>query len=108
MADGRVIMLKITHLAMEVKEEVLVDDPENPVAVTAIDMYDLCGEGRVELIIGRRDGTVQVYSMPSDDNMFDVENRLIYSEVHDRHHQTFTHTYHFVQFNSMSHHFVLS
>lgn len=81
MADGRVVLLRITHLAMEVKEEVLVDDAEMRVAVTAIDTFDLCGEGRIELIVGRRDGTVQVYSLPSEDNMFDVENRLIYSEV---------------------------
>lgn len=81
MADGRVVLLKVTHLAMDVKEEVLVNDPENTVAVTAIDTYDLCGEGRIELILGRRDGTVQVYSLPSDDNMFDAESRLIYTEV---------------------------
>lgn len=81
MADGRIVQLKITHLANDVKEEVLVNDPDNTNAVTAIDTYDLSGEGRIELIFGRRDGTVQVYSLPNEENIFDVENRMIYNEV---------------------------
>lgn len=81
MADGRVVMLKITHYANDVKEETLVNDLENTNAVTAIDTYDLTGDGKIELILGRRDGSVQVYSLPSEDNVFDVETRLIYSEV---------------------------
>lgn len=81
MADGRIVQLKITHLANDVKEEVLVNDPDNTNAVTAIDTYDLSGEGRIELILGRRDGTVQVYSLPNEDNIFDIENRMIYNEV---------------------------
>lgn len=81
MADGRVVLLKITHFANEVKEEVLVNDSDNTNAITAIDTYDLCGTGKMELILGRRDGSVQVYSLPSEENIFDVEVRMIYNEV---------------------------
>lgn len=81
MADGRVVLLKIGHFANSVQEEVLINNLDNTNAVTAIDTYDLTGDGKIELIIGRRDGTVQVFSLPSEDNVYDVEIRQIYNEV---------------------------
>lgn len=47
--------------------EKLVDDKNNTSAVTCLDTYDLSDDGRDELVIGRRDGTVQVFTMNSDD-----------------------------------------
>lgn len=81
MADGRVILLKIGHFANSVQEEVLINNLDNTNAVTAIDTFDLTGDGKEELLIGRRDGTIQVFSLPSEDNIFDVEIRQIYNEV---------------------------
>lgn len=81
MADGRAVVFKIGHFANNFTQEVLINATENSSAITAIDTYDLTGDGRVELIIGRRDGAVQVFSLPTDDNVFDVEIRQIYNEV---------------------------
>lgn len=80
MADGRVVLFKIGVPANSFSEEVLVKEGDAN-AVTAIDTYDLTGDGKAELIVGRRDGTVQVYTMPTDDNVFDTEIRQIFNEV---------------------------
>lgn len=44
-------------------QEVLVDDKENTSAVTCIDTFDISDDGKEELLIGRRDGVVQVFTM---------------------------------------------
>lgn len=62
-------------------EEVLVKSTENSSAVTSLDTYDLSGDGKDDLLVGRRDGTVQVYSLPSEENEIDNEIRLVYNEV---------------------------
>lgn len=49
-------------------------------AITCIDTYDLTGEGNENLLIGRRDGSVQVFSLPAEDEV-DLEPREIYREV---------------------------
>lgn len=70
-------------LSHPVKEEILVKALENSSAVTALDTYQISGDDKDDLLVGRRDGTVQVFSMPSDDNENDNEVRLIYNEVSD-------------------------
>lgn len=82
MADGRVILFKIGVPANGYTEEVLLTERDAN-AITAIDTYDLNGDGKPELIVGRRDGTVQVFSMPNEDNVFDTEIRQIYNEASD-------------------------
>lgn len=82
MADGTVVAFKIGHFANNFTQEVLLKNKENWTAITAIDTYDLTGDGKVELIIGRRDGSVQVFSLPTEDNIFDAEIRQIYNEVY--------------------------
>lgn len=52
----------------------------NSSAVTSLDMFDLSGDGKEELLVGRRDGTVQVYNLPESHDI-DIENRMIYQEV---------------------------
>lgn len=81
MSDGRIVAVKIGSFGNNFTQEMVIDNEECSIAVTAIDTYDLTDDGKFELIIGRRDGTVQVFSLPTEDNMFDVEIRQIYSEV---------------------------
>lgn len=81
MTDGRVISFKIENFVNSFTEETLIDQNENSSAVTTIDAYDLTGDGKLELIVGRRDGTVQVFSLPSEENAFDLNVRQIYSQV---------------------------
>lgn len=54
---------------------------ENNTAVTTIDTYDLCSSGKDDLIVGRRDGTVQVFSLPPVDSEIDTEIREIFCDV---------------------------
>ncbi len=70
-----------SFVAFQVKEEILVNSSENSTAVTAIDTYDVCSSGKDDLIVGRRDGTVQVFSLPSIDSEIDTEIREIFCEV---------------------------
>lgn len=52
----------------------------NGSAVTALDTYDMSGDGKDELLVGRRDGIVEVYSLPTDNEM-DAEVRQLFSDV---------------------------
>lgn len=81
MTDGRVVLFRVTSAASTFDAEPLIDQNENAGAVTTIDSFDLTGDGKLDLIVGRRDGTVQVYSLPSEENTFDTIVRQIYSEV---------------------------
>ncbi|XP_055849640.1 Bardet-Biedl syndrome 7 protein homolog isoform X2 [Episyrphus balteatus] len=78
-ADGKIILYQFGPFTGEIKQRIMVDNVSNPWAVTCIDTYDLSGDGRDELIIGRRDGTVQVFTMSNDEDI-DVECRQLYSE----------------------------
>lgn len=62
------------------KQEVLVDTKDNTSAVTCLDSYDLLADGKDELIVGRRDGTIQVYTMMLENNEFLMDCQQIYSE----------------------------
>ncbi len=63
-----------------VKQEVLVDTKDNTSAVMCLDTYDLLADGKDELIVGRRDGTVQVYTIMLENNEFMMETQQIFSE----------------------------
>lgn len=58
----------------------LVSADANCSAVTSLDMFDMSGDGKEDLLVGRRDGTVQVFNIPEEQ---DTENeiRQIYNEV---------------------------
>lgn len=43
-------------------------------------MFDLSADGKEELLVGRRDGTVQVFNIPESHDM-DNDIRMIYNEV---------------------------
>lgn len=62
-------------------EEILVDDPEHNSAISCLNTYDLTGDGKEELILGRRDGVLQIYSMKSEDNEIDLESSQLFIEV---------------------------
>ncbi|XP_070507976.1 BBSome complex member BBS7-like [Chironomus tepperi] len=81
-SDGRVALFRINPMIMEVKQEILIETKENLSAVTCLDTFDLYGDGKEELIIGRRDGTIQVYSMALENNEFDGMDcqQLLYEE----------------------------
>lgn len=81
MTDGRVVLFRVGTFVSNFTEETLVEPSENASAVTTIDVFDLTGDGKVELIVGRRDGSIQVYSLPSEENTFDLSVRQIYNEV---------------------------
>lgn len=77
-ADGKIVLFRI---GSDVKQEVLVDETGNSSAVTCIDTYDISGDGKDDLLVGRRDGTVQVYTMNTDDNEINLESQQIFKEV---------------------------
>lgn len=78
----------VTHF-VTVKETVLIQADLGSSAITALDLFDMSGEGRDDLLVGRRDGTVEVFSIPEDDDSGDAdaaastvhsEMRQLYSE----------------------------
>lgn len=79
-ANGKVVMFHINLLVSEVKRETLVEDTDNLSAVTCLGTFDLSGDGKDELIVGRRDGTLQVFTMHTDEYEFDMECTQIYRE----------------------------
>lgn len=66
-------------------EEVLVKSNESTSAVTAMDTFDMSGDGNDDLLVGRRDGTVQVFNIPDniDDAAADIDTevRQFYCDV---------------------------
>jgi Bardet-Biedl syndrome 7 protein len=64
-----------------VKQETLIEMKDNLSAVTCLDTFDLYGNGREELIVGRRDGTIQVHSMMLENNELEIDcQQLLYEE----------------------------
>jgi Bardet-Biedl syndrome 7 protein len=64
-----------------VKQEILVDSKDIMSAVTCLDTFDLYGDGKEELIVGRRDGTIQVYTTTLESNEMELDNQqLLYEE----------------------------
>lgn len=68
------------NFALSVKQETLVNSKDNLSAVTCLDTFDLYGDGKEELIVGRRDGTIQVFTTTLDVNEFEVDNQQLLFE----------------------------
>lgn len=64
------------------KQETLVEAKDNlSAAVTCLDSFDLYGDGKEELIVGRRDGTIQVFTTMLENNEFEMDcQQLLYEE----------------------------
>lgn len=65
-----------------VKQETLIESKDNLSAVTCLDSFDMHGDGKEELIIGRRDGTVQVFAtMLHENSEFETDcQQLLFEE----------------------------
>lgn len=49
--------------------------------MTCLDTFDIYGDGKEELIVGRRDGTIQVFTMMLESNDFEMDcQQLLYGE----------------------------
>jgi Bardet-Biedl syndrome 7 protein len=49
--------------------------------VTCLDTFDLYGDGKEELIVGRRNGTIQVFTTTLENNEFEMDcQQLLYEE----------------------------
>lgn len=64
------------------KQDILIATKDNLSAVTCLDTFDLYGDGKDELIVGRRDGTVQVFTTTMlENNEFEMNcQQLLYEE----------------------------
>ena len=63
------------------KQETLIESKDNLSAVTCLDTFDLYGDGKEELIVGRRDGTIQVFTTMLENNEFEMDcQQLLYEE----------------------------
>ena len=63
-----------------VKQELLIDSKDNTSAVTCLDTFDIYSDGKDELLVGRRDGTVQVFTMILENNDFQMDCQQLYGE----------------------------
>jgi Bardet-Biedl syndrome 7 protein len=65
-----------------VKQETLIDSGDNSSAVTCLDTFDLYGDGKEELIVGRRDGMIQVFATTMlENNDFETDcQQLLFEE----------------------------
>ena len=63
-----------------VKQELLIDSKDNTSAVTCLDTFDIYHDGKDELLVGRRDGTVQVFTMILENNDFQMDCQQLYGE----------------------------
>ena len=63
------------------KQETLIESKDNLSAVTCLDTFDLYGDGKEELMVGRRDGTIQVFTMMLENNEFEMDcQQLLFEE----------------------------
>lgn len=64
------------------KQETLIDSGDNSSAVTCLDTFDLYGDGKEELIVGRRDGMIQVFATTMlENNDFETDcQQLLFEE----------------------------
>lgn len=49
--------------------------------ITCLDTFDFVGDGKMELILGRRDGTVQVFTMKSEIDFEEIEPQQLFINV---------------------------
>lgn len=81
MTNGRVVLIRTGPSVGTFNQEMIIKPNEESSATTTIDAFDLTGDNKLELIVGRRDGTVEVFILPGDDNAFDATVQKIYSQV---------------------------
>lgn len=80
-SDGRVIQFKIEHYSPVIEQDVLVDGETSTSGVTCLDTFDFVGDGKPELVVGRRDGTVQVFTMKSEIDFEEIDPQQLYCQV---------------------------
>lgn len=81
MTNGQVVLIKTGPSVGTFTQEMIIQQNDESSAITTIDAFDLTGDNKLELIVGRRDGTVEVFILPGDDNAFDATVQKIYSQV---------------------------
>lgn len=81
MTNGRVILIKAGPSISNFTQEMIINQNEESSAITTLDAFDLTGDNKLELIVGRRDGTVEVFILPGDENAFDATVQKIHSQV---------------------------
>lgn len=64
-----------------VEQDVLVDTSTSSSGITCLDTFDFVGDGKPELILGRRDGTVQVFTMKSEIDFEEIEPQQLFCQV---------------------------
>lgn len=63
------------------EQDVLVDTETSTSGITCLDTFDFVGDGKAELIVGRRDGTVQVFTMKSEIDFEEIEPQQLFCKV---------------------------
>jgi Bardet-Biedl syndrome 7 protein len=63
-ADGRVGLVRIGRT--EVNHRWILNDGKHRAGVLCMDCYDMSGDGVLDLLIGRQDGTLDIYSLGDD------------------------------------------
>lgn len=58
-----------------------MDNESNNSGITCLDTFDFVGDGKPELVLGRRDGTVQVFTVKSEIDFEEIEPQQLYSQV---------------------------
>lgn len=58
-----------------------MDTETSTCGITCLDTFDFIGDGKPELIIGRRDGTVQVFTMKSESDFEEIDPQQLYCNV---------------------------
>lgn len=81
MTNGRVVLIRAGPSVGTFNQEMIIKQNEESSAITTIDAFDLTGDNKLELIVGRRDGTIEVFILPGDENSFDATVQKIYSQV---------------------------
>lgn len=76
-ADGTVQVLHINPMLSDIQQDTLVEHKENRSGVTCLDTYDVTGDGKVELLVGKRDGSIHIYTL-MEDNDIDIGSALIF------------------------------
>lgn len=58
-----------------------MDTETSTCGITCLDTFDFIGDGKPELIIGRRDGIVQVFTMKSESDFEEIDPQQLYCNV---------------------------
>ncbi|XP_049938325.1 Bardet-Biedl syndrome 7 protein homolog isoform X1 [Schistocerca serialis cubense] len=75
--DGRIGVVTVTR--NEVSHAWILKKPSNSSCITCMDCYDLTANGTPDLVVGRQDGSIDVYSFPEDTDDSDATLRFTYA-----------------------------